>query len=806
MAYGETALSDGDNDYGVQDVDGRHLHSSAASTLLGSAAGSGWASDAPPHSRLQRDHCNRPIQAGSVNARHGGPPTLTPRCTTVDSLSAVDTLRLFHLHQSLSSVYSVHLLSRHSPLPLFDAILPRLAHGLGTTRVCAVRTATGKGSGSGSGIGGEVEVAALPHAGDVFHSALSSRSYNNREGGGETQTLRALIGRQEPARAALLRLARASPSFEPTRTEENLTHALRDAVLFLEVSVVVGKVEILTRHTVHDFLLLLRTLPFFVLLFLSPSSWFPHPAHRATVSALPDRYPRLALAEVDDNNDDDERGFLFIPSFNLPLPHIRARGQGRGKTPDNDPLKRCTHFPLRRTDLQPHDSRLTTHDGLPPPRLGVLLLIHPHPDPRAPPPQPPPPRPPYASRPGRPPAQPPRSRPEGAGRRAVVAQNKHQRGRRTTKKVESVSSASATSLVVPSPIQLPRLPFPISGQAGQVAFDPKEEETKREVVLTPAQERKRRRCLQELSQGSGVFVAFADEGGEGDIDEGERKKEEDAFDAIIRLSASTASVASTSPSTDETSHTNTRPILVLHAPSSSSSDADAAPVQDDVGVPRLSAAQLRAAVAFVASIPHRTSSSPHSPSSPQDDATGRRRILITAPPALAVEAFAAGICVVLSLSLSSFSLGAPPAAGEMHGGGDGGEDKRVHALVMGWHDLPQPTASSFAFSESSEGDGVEGQGGQGQGGDGEPGLHDAWRGLLSREGMDYLAGVLSPSLPSTSTTTSPTSPTSPAPAPDLAELELARDLPRMQLHSPSSSVASVSARSEGGRGESPVEP
>ncbi|KAJ7776635.1 hypothetical protein DFH07DRAFT_798780 [Mycena maculata] len=127
-----------------------------------------------------------------------------------------------------------------------------------------------------------------------------------------------------------------------------------------------------------------------------------------------------------------------------------------------------------------------------------------------------------------------------------------------------------------------------------------------------------------------------------------------------------------------------------------------APGTRDDGVPCLEPAQLRAAGAFVSK-----------------QRTAGRRVVITAPRAHAVDALSVGVCCVAASELPSHE---PP-----------GQDPKVlddadpelHRLVMRWHDLPADD------DDDDYGGGLKGE----------------WRGLLSRDGMDYLATAVGVPIP-----------------------------------------------------------
>ncbi|KAJ7435565.1 hypothetical protein FB451DRAFT_251182 [Mycena latifolia] len=272
----------------------------------------------------------------------------------------------------------------------------------------------------------------------------------------------------------------------------------------------------------------------------------------------------------------------------------------------------------------------------------------------------------------------------------------------------SASSRATDSAYAPSPIQLPSLPplpFPIS--AGGV---PMQRETvgvlfpsprgpvqpahgnvpRRAKPLSAAQARTRRRrerCIQELGRTSGVFIAF-------DCDPAEETDKEEGFDALVRISP--ARDGKEDEGKDAGVHDKGGGAAVLRI---------VVPGTRDDGVPCLQPAQLRAACTFVW----------------QQKAEGRR-VMITAPRAHAVDALSVGVyCVSRGVE-----AGHSPVE---YADNDEDDAERVHRLVMRWHDLP-------ADDDEEDADNY--------GGDG---LKEEWRGLLSRDGMDYLAAAVGCSPP-----------------------------------------------------------
>ncbi|KAJ6509760.1 hypothetical protein DFH09DRAFT_1334082 [Mycena vulgaris] len=264
-------------------------------------------------------------------------------------------------------------------------------------------------------------------------------------------------------------------------------------------------------------------------------------------------------------------------------------------------------------------------------------------------------------------------------------------------------SASGDSTYAPSPIQIPSLPvlpFPISG--GGV---PMQRETlsvpssaprgpvqpahgnvpRRTKPLSAAQlraRRRRERCIQELGRSSGVFLAFECESAE--------EEAEDRFDAVVRISAAREGDAEEGKD------------LGVDDKGGGAVLRFTAPGTRDDGVPCLQPAQLRAACAFVSG--HRAEG---------------RRVLITAPRAHAVDALSVGVCCIRSDAEVTRFMD-EDADDDVDGDADA---ERVHRLVMRWHDLPA--------EDAEDDDGYDGGG-----------LKEEWRGLLSRDGMDYLAAVV----------------------------------------------------------------
>ncbi|KAJ7314594.1 hypothetical protein DFH08DRAFT_894976 [Mycena albidolilacea] len=230
---------------------------------------------------------------------------------------------------------------------------------------------------------------------------------------------------------------------------------------------------------------------------------------------------------------------------------------------------------------------------------------------------------------------------------------------------------------------------------------------RRAKVLTAAQVRARRRRERGMQElGRASGVFVAFESASAeDINE-----DREEFGAVVRIQASSAG--------GETwCEEETGKVLRLVV---------ARGARDD-GVPCLEPAQLRAACAFVGK--HRE---------------GGSRVLITTPRERAVDALSVGVCCATTIS---------PDLEQVNSNGDIDMDAEedVHQLLVRWHDLPTDDRD-----EDEDGD---------HGG----GLRDEWRGLLSRDGIEYLAAALFPAppcpcpSPSTSTPPSPSPFSSPSP-------------------------------------------
>ncbi|KAJ7235627.1 hypothetical protein B0H12DRAFT_136625 [Mycena haematopus] len=278
----------------------------------------------------------------------------------------------------------------------------------------------------------------------------------------------------------------------------------------------------------------------------------------------------------------------------------------------------------------------------------------------------------------------------------------------STSRNSSSPDSTATSYAA-SPIQLPTLPllpFPISApqtripqRQTHIAYGmmldnntdtepvgpPHGNLPRRRTAKVVAAGRRRRQNLQELGRDSGVFVAF----------DGEDSQKQ--FGAVVRINMKAAALGADGDGELEEDLT---PLLRLFVPGA----------RDD-GVPCLEPVQLRAACAFVCG--HRE---------------GGRRVLITAPRELAVNAFSVALGVSCARSDSTVSAG---EYGMEYEGGDV-DAERMHRVLIRWHDLP----SEVRGEEEGEGEGE--------------GLRDEWRGLLSRDGIDYLATALASFPPSTS--------------------------------------------------------
>ncbi|KAJ6577728.1 hypothetical protein B0H19DRAFT_1062314 [Mycena capillaripes] len=321
----------------------------------------------------------------------------------------------------------------------------------------------------------------------------------------------------------------------------------------------------------------------------------------------------------------------------------------------------------------------------------------------------------------------------------------------------------------PSPIclpALPPLPFPISApwpahaQPSSTASQEDEEESIIRMRVRPEPQhanvpvgpahanvpRRRRakkppgRCLQELGRASGVFVAFAAEGDAQAQAQATEAQLEEGFGAVVCI-CEDASIETEGVPIDDTSmridDDGERPVLRLGARGYARDD----------GVPRLRPAQLRAARAFVRAY--------------QETDKGAGRVLITAPRARAADALAVGVCCACVHPPMHVREGgvAGKAGDRVEEGEEEDEEEqeeaeRIHRLLVRWHDLPA--------DEWREEDEERGGGGW---------LREEWRGLLSRDGIEYVAGALVVSVappspaPSSARPSTSTPPSSPSPLP-----------------------------------------
>ncbi|KAJ6520809.1 hypothetical protein DFH09DRAFT_1331634 [Mycena vulgaris] len=257
-------------------------------------------------------------------------------------------------------------------------------------------------------------------------------------------------------------------------------------------------------------------------------------------------------------------------------------------------------------------------------------------------------------------------------------------------------SASGDSTYAPSPIQIPSLPvlpFPISGGGCAILGAALGQCSPRTGTSHGAYQAPQRGAApraaaaasgasRKLGRSSGVFLAFECESAE--------EEAEDRFDAVVRISAAREGDAEEGKDVG-VDDKGGGAVLRFTAPGT----------RDD-GVPCLQPAQLRAACAFVSG--HRAEG---------------RRVLITAPRAHAVDALSVGVCCIRSDAEVTRFMD-EDADDDVDGDADA---ERVHRLVMRWHDLPA--------EDAEDDDGYDGGG-----------LKEEWRGLLSRDGMDYLAAVV----------------------------------------------------------------
>ncbi|KAJ7671298.1 hypothetical protein DFH06DRAFT_1365963 [Mycena polygramma] len=292
------------------------------------------------------------------------------------------------------------------------------------------------------------------------------------------------------------------------------------------------------------------------------------------------------------------------------------------------------------------------------------------------------------------------------------------------------AAAVAPPFQRPTFIQLPPPPmlsFPLTAGVPQRREEPRVRPAGRNVGPAHANvprrhrqtvTRERARCMQELGHASRVFVAFALADSEGAADKAaEEAAAEVGFGAVVRISADPGDAGAVDDKGGGQSGEDGRVLRLV-----------AEGLSRDDGVPCLLPTQLRAARAFV--LAHLE--------------TSGCRALITAPRERAIEAVAVGVCCMRpERPTLERTASAPHEDGEAD---DEIEDQdlaaeRVHALVMQWHDLPPE----------------DGQHDEDRGGGA---LRDEWRGLLSRDGIDYIAAVLAPSPPP-----SPPRSRSPSPCP-----------------------------------------
>ncbi|KAK6996813.1 hypothetical protein R3P38DRAFT_3070610 [Favolaschia claudopus] len=256
---------------------------------------------------------------------------------------------------------------------------------------------------------------------------------------------------------------------------------------------------------------------------------------------------------------------------------------------------------------------------------------------------------------------------------------------------------STSSSYAPSPIQIPSLfPFgkgglmpPRNGVLNSQGIWQAYRESPTTTAPSSSTHRGRKRALQELGYGSGYFVAFEKLGS------GEEGEDEDmVFGATIRITHEEEVDDEACVIEDKRGDDDRGAELRLVVSGSSRDD----------GVPNLTPAQLRAAVAF-----------------------GRRQreeghqVLITVPPRNPVDALSIGACCIAieepdTITKEELSLDEDADA----------DVERIHLLLVPWHDMP---LEELAADDSDSGH---------LGG----GLGDAWRGLLSRDGIEYLASAM----------------------------------------------------------------
>ncbi|TFK33825.1 hypothetical protein BDQ12DRAFT_738571 [Crucibulum laeve] len=220
--------------------------------------------------------------------------------------------------------------------------------------------------------------------------------------------------------------------------------------------------------------------------------------------------------------------------------------------------------------------------------------------------------------------------------------------------------------------------------------------TTEQLAVRRRETRERKWCLQEVVLGSGLFVGLSEDEDEDEEEEGEDVYQ--GYEGVVRVCVRRTD-------DDETNNKDGR-VLRISIPSES--------IGLDDGIAALSSAQIQSACAFL----HRIRSG----------ATSNARTLILSPLARPVDALAIAISCLLS-PVSQCLPNLLPGVAYLSDTGryiDVDSDlpvidlyRPVHALLMHLHD------------SSTEG---------------KDDLRAEWRGVMSREGMDELAGMCEPVL------------------------------------------------------------
>ncbi|KAJ7815645.1 hypothetical protein B0H14DRAFT_2846891 [Mycena olivaceomarginata] len=278
---------------------------------------------------------------------------------------------------------------------------------------------------------------------------------------------------------------------------------------------------------------------------------------------------------------------------------------------------------------------------------------------------------------------------------------------------------STSTSYAPSPIQLPSLPFPISASGGPQLreYDSYEREYEHEyLMMKQAQHQGTGPAHANVPRRAKVLTAAQVRA---------RRRRERGMQELGR--ASGVFVAFESASAEDINEDREEFGAVVRIQTSSAGGETSC--EEETGkVLRLVVARdarddgdtLCAACAFVGK--HRE---------------GGSRVLVTTPRERAVDALSVGVCCATTISPD-------PEQVNSNRDTDMDAEEDVHQLLVRWHDLPA--------DDRDEDD---------EDGDHGGGLRDEWRGLLSRDGIEYLAAALFPAPPSPS----PSNSTPPSPSP-----------------------------------------